>query len=292
MILSMTGFAEKRFNSKTLSAKISIRSLNHRFLDWNYRGIHIGEVENRLRAISQSKLHRGRIEVFIELYFSDASSWKLHINEELLRQIMSSLEKMSSRMKKSVNISVENMLNLPQVVKLNRKSFSNTDVAFLERSFKKTLDEVLRMRKREGKEIEKEIRDYLKNIRQSVNRLGKLSEKQPSLVKEKLSRRLKEISQEVTFSEEKLAEEVAYLAQRYDLTEEIIRLKCHLDYMIELLSPEREGPAGKKLDFVAQELYREANTINSKSQDIKVIKESLAIKGEVENIRQQVQNIE
>lgn len=292
MIQSMTGFAEKRFDSKALSARISIRSLNHRFLDWNYRGAQIGELENRLRAISQRKLHRGRIEVVIELYFSDPSTWELHINEELLGKILSSLEKLSCRMNKRVNFSVENMFNLPQIVRLNRKGLSGDEAAFMERSFEKTLDEVLRMRRREGKEMEKEIRSHLKNIRRSVNRIEKLASMQPSIVQEKLSRRLKELSHGASFSEEKLVEEVAYLAQRYDLTEEIIRVKCHLDYVLELLSPERKEPAGKKLDFVAQELYREVNTINSKSQDIEIIKEGLAIKADVESIRQQVQNLE
>ncbi|TEU05786.1 MAG: YicC family protein, partial [Candidatus Aminicenantes bacterium] len=92
MIQSMTGFAEKKFDSKTLSAKISIRSLNHRFLDWSYRGAQIGGVENKLRAIFQRKLHRGRIEVFFELNYLDPSFWELRINEDLLQKILSSLE--------------------------------------------------------------------------------------------------------------------------------------------------------------------------------------------------------
>jgi len=89
-----------------------------------------------------------------------------------------------------------------------------------------------------------------------------------------------------------MAEEAAYLAQRYDLSEEILRLESHLGSFKNLLSPKNEEPSGKMLDFVAQELYREANTINSKSQDIEITKASLAIKGEVETIRQHVQNIE
>ena len=89
-----------------------------------------------------------------------------------------------------------------------------------------------------------------------------------------------------------MAEESAYLAQRYDLAEEIVRLKSHLAALKELLSPKVKDPVGKNLDFIAQELYREANTSNSKSQDIEIIKESLFVKGEIESIRQQVQNIE
>ena len=292
MIHSMTGFAEKRFDAKNLSAKISIRSLNHRFLDWNYRGTQIGQVENRLRTVSQRKLHRGRIEVSLELSYSDPSSWELHINENLLWKILSSLERLSSRMGKMVNFSVENMFSLPHVIELKRKNLSGEEAAFLERSFERTLDELIKMRRREGKELGKKIRSHLKNIRQSVTRTEELAKKQPFLVREKLRRRLKELNHEASLSEEKFAEEAAYLAQRYDLSEEILRLKYHLDHILDLLSSEKEEAVGKKLDFVAQELYREANTINSKSQDIEIVKESLTVKGEVESMRQQVQNIE
>ncbi|MFC2169185.1 endoribonuclease YicC domain-containing protein, partial [Acidobacteriota bacterium] len=116
--------------------------------------------------------------------------------------------------------------------------------------------------------------------------------KQPLLMREKFMGRLKELDNKTVLSEGKLDEEIAYLAQRYDLSEEIARLKCHLNYFHELLSPKKADLVGKKLDFIAQELFREANTINSKAQDIEIIRESLTIKGEVESIRQQVQNLE
>lgn len=292
MIQSMTGFAEKRSDSKTLSVKFSVRSLNHRFLDWNYRGTQIGEVESRLRTILQKKFRRGRFEVFLELIYLNPSAWELRINEDLLQKILSSVEKLSSRMKKRVSISVDRVFNLPQVMELKRKSFSTEEEVFLVSSFEKTLDDVLKMRKREGREIARDIRDTLDNIKQAVNWIERIAKKQPALFCEKLKRRMKEISHDSPLSEEKLAEEAAYLAQRYDLAEEVTRLKSHIGYALELLSPKRMEPVGRKLDFVAQELFREVNTINSKSQDIEITKKALAIKGEVESIRQQVQNVE
>jgi uncharacterized protein (TIGR00255 family) len=291
MIQSMTGFAEKRFYSKGLSAVIRVKSLNHRFLDWSYRGVEIGDIENRLRAMTQRKLHRGRIEASLELNFLDSSNWSLQVNEALLRKIFSSLERISSRMKRSINLSVESIFNLPHVVELRRKSFSEEQAAFLEKSFERTLEEVLRMRKREGREIGKEVERHLKKIKQMVDRVEVLHRKQPLLIKNRMRQRLKELSEE-PLREDKLAEEAAFLAQRYDLHEEVARLKSHLDYAFELLFSRSEESIGKKLDFVLQELYREANTINSKSQEIRITKESLAIKAEVESIRQQVQNIE
>ncbi len=292
MIQSMTGFAEKRLDSKTLSVKFSVRSLNHRFLDWNYRGAQIGEGESRLRALLQKKFCRGRFEVFLEMSYLDSSAWQLHINEDLLQKILSSIEKFSSRRDKSVSFSVDRVFNLPQVMELKRRSLSADEMAFLEKSFEKTLEEVLTMRKREGVEMAREIRSALQRIRQKVIQVEKRSQKQPLLIREKLKRRMTELSRESPLSKEKIAEEVAYLAQRYDLTEEITRLKSHLDYTRQLLSQKSSEPVGKKLDFVAQELFREANTINAKSQDIQITKAVLSIKGEVESIRQQIQNVE
>jgi uncharacterized protein (TIGR00255 family) len=289
---SMTGFAEKSFHSKALSAKFSIRSLNHRFLDWNYRGAQIGEVENKLKAVTQKKLHRGRIEVSLELDHLAPSSWELVVNETLLRKILASLDKLSSRMKKKVNFSLDNILNLPHLVELRKKELSEKQKAFLVRSFEKTLDEVLMMREREGREIAKELRSRLVRIGQIVRRIEKRHKMQPALIKEKLRKRMKELSREAPLPEERLAEETSLFAQRFDLAEEMMRLRSHLDYAVKLISAARQEPVGKKLDFVCQELYREANTINSKSQDFEISKESLSIKGEVESIRQQLQNIE
>jgi uncharacterized protein (TIGR00255 family) len=292
LIKSMTGFAEKRFDSRTLTAKFSIRTLNHRFLDWNYRGAQIGELENRFRAICQRELHRGKIDVYLELSFLDPSRWELQINENILQKIFSSLEKFSSREDKSINLSVDNLFSIPHVVELKRKNLGREEAAFLERCFEKTLGFVVNARMREGKEIAKEIRIHIQGIKRIVNRIEKLAKKQPALIREKLKQQIRELNNEASLSEEKVAEEAAYYAQRYDMTEEIARLKCHLGYAQELVSTKTEEPLGKKLDFLAQELYRETNTINSKSQDIEITRGSIAMKGEIESIRQQIQNLE
>lgn len=292
MIQSMTGFGEKRFDSKALSVKISIKSLNHRFLDWNYYGHQIGELENKLRAICQLKITRGRIEVHLELNFLNQPSWDIYINEGLLQKILLSLEKVSSKIDKTLNFSIENLFRFPQVIEIKRKDFSKEEMVFLEKSFEETLDKVLKHKRREGREIGKVIQKYIQNINLSVKKIEKLARKQPLLIKNKMRQRLRVLTKDSPVLEDKLIEEAAFYAQKYDITEEIERLKNHLGYIREILMPQRKEPVGRKLDFIAQELYREINTISSKSQDIEIIKEALTIKGEVENIRQQIQNIE
>ena len=292
MIRSMTGFAEKRFESKTLSVRISIRSLNHRFFDWNFRGNHSKEMEERFRRICKKELHRGRIEVFVDVDYLDPSKLEVRINEAVLAELLSSLEKISSRMIKKVSLNVENVFNLPYVVQLGRKKFSKDDKIFLEKCFKQTLAELIKGRMREGELLKKEIASHAKNLRRAVRQIESLAAKQPKMIQNRLSERLKELGHQAPISEEKMTAEVAYYAQRYDLSEEIARLKCHVDHFFELLSPQKKEPAGKSLDFLIQEMFREANTVNSKAQDLGIVKQGLVIKGEVESIRQQVQNLE
>ena len=288
----MTGYAEKRFVYKSFSAKISIRALNHRFLDWNYRGPPLGCVEDKLRNLCQQMLHRGRIEVQMDVNFFSPEKWEFHINQELLNRILSSLDKAAVISQKQVTISLENLLNTPHVVHFRRKNFTKEDAEFLEISFEKTLNLLIKERAREGREIKKQLIVHAQNIKATVNQIEKRAKKQPLLIKQKLMERLEDLKQDDSFSESKLAEEASLLAQRYDLTEEIVRLKSHMKYLREQLDSKELEPVGKKLDFLAQELYREANTLNSKAQDIELIRKSLALKSDVESVRQQLQNIE
>jgi len=291
-VRSMTGYGEKSFEAPGFRAKVSIKSLNHRFFDWNYKGAPLGELENRWRAMTQKKLKRGRLEVTLDLTCLDPSSWEIFIDEGLLEKILSTLEKASARLGKAINFSVDNIFRIPQVIELKRKDLSVEVVSSLERSFEETLADVLKERSREGRETAQQIRRHLRRIRQSLKRIERLAKKQPLLIREKLKHLLKEVDSGLPGQEEKMEEEVAYLAQRADITEEILRLRSHINSFEKLTQEDKEEPVGKMLDFISQEIYREANTINSKSQDINIINESLTIKGEIESIRQHVQNIE
>lgn len=289
---SMTGFGERRFMAPEFRAKISIKSLNHRFFDWNYRGAPLGELENRLRALAQRKLLRGRIETAIELDFLDPSRWEVILNESLLEKIVAAMEKISRRKGKAVNFTVDNIFRIPQVVEVRRKELTPGMRTFLEKAFDETLDIVLRERRREGRETARQVRRHLQTMKRSLRRVESLAGKQPRLLRARLAQRLKELNRNIPVEEEKIASELANLVQKADIAEEVIRLQSHVGAFEEWLRVEREEPVGKMLDFLSQEVVREANTINSKSQNIAITRESLVIKGEVESIRQHIQNIE
>jgi uncharacterized protein (TIGR00255 family) len=288
----MTGYGEKNVEGRGLRAKISIKSLNHRFFDWNYKGTPLGELENKLRSAAQKKLQRGRVEASMEVTFLDPSAWEVSINEGLLDKILVILEEASRRLGREPFISVDNIFRIPQLVELKRKSLSAAEAAFLEQCFDETLELVMKERRREGRATAGQIRKHLRLIRRSLRRIGGLAEVQSSLFRQRMEHRLKEMNTGGSLSKERLEEEVASLAQRADIAEEILRLRAHIASFEKMAREEKEEPVGKLLDFLSQEIYREANTINSKSQDIDIIKESLAIKGEVESIRQHVQNLE
>jgi len=151
------------------------------------------------------------------------------------------MEKLSEKMGKETNISFDNLFAIPHLVEIKRKNFSNEEVVFLERSFKSTLDELIKIRKTEGKNIEKQIRRHLNNIRKFMRRMEKLTNNQPVFIRKKLCQRLKELNEENPLSEEKLMEETAYLAQKYDLDEEMGRLKSHLTAYLKLLSAKKKN---------------------------------------------------
>jgi uncharacterized protein (TIGR00255 family) len=288
----MTGYGERRFSSPGLRAKISIKSLNHRFFDWNYKGTPLGDVENKLRALAQRKLLRGRIEAAVDLDFLDPSNWEIAINEALFEKVLVTLERASRRMGKAVSFSVDNIFRIPQVVEIRRRALNAEMKSFLERSFDETLDEVVKERRREGRETAHQIRRHLRSIRRSLRSIVKLARTQPLLIREKLAQRIKDLASDQLPGGEKVEGEVAYLAQKADIAEEIVRLKSHVGAFEQWIGEGQEEPVGRMLDFLSQEIAREANTINSKSQNIAITKESLVIKGEVESIRQHIQNIE
>ncbi len=289
---SMTGYSGRCFTSGGLRALIAIRSLNHRFFDWSYKGAPLGKLEGRLRKMAEKKLRRGRVEASVDLLSFDPGGWDIVINEGLLGKILVALEKASRRVGKAANFSVDNILRIPQVVELRRKPLSSSEMIFLERSFGRALDDLLQERRREGRETARRILRHLVQIERALRRIESRARVEPGLLRDKLKTRLKELSPEEKVEDARLETEAALLAQRADIAEEILRLRSHLETFKRLASRENDESIGKRLDFLSQEMAREVNTINSKSQQIEIIRASLAIKGEIESIRQHVQNIE
>lgn len=291
MIRSMTGFAELNVASPTLRVKIFIKTLNHRFFDWVYKGASLGQLENQLRALCQKKILRGRVEVMLELDYLSAKGWDFSVNRSLLEKIVEEMRSLARKMGLPFAISLDQLLRVPQLVNIRQRELSREDKRFILEAFEKTVDNIVSQREREGREIARHLNQHLARIKKSLAEIERIFGRQPEHLKSKLKKKLKDLNHN-NLSEERLSEEVAYLMQRFDLAEEINRLQSHLLSFYQLIKPEVSEPVGKNLDFLAQELSREANTLNSKAQDLGIIKRCLKIKNEIESIRQQVQNLE
>ena len=183
----MTGFAEKSFISKTFSVKITIKSLNHRFFDWNFRGNQLSGVENRLRKLCQRELQRSRVEVQFELEFSDPERWEIQVNKNLLAQILSTMDSLSQGT--NITFSLDNLFGVPHVVEIKRKDLSPQEMGFLEESFAKTLQELIKTRRREGRQLRVEILAHVKTVQKHLRHIERLGKKQPLLIQKKLRER-------------------------------------------------------------------------------------------------------
>ncbi|MFW6140399.1 MAG: YicC/YloC family endoribonuclease [Acidobacteriota bacterium] len=292
MITSMTGYAENRLDHKKFSACVTLKTLNHRYFDWNYQGDRIGDIEDRLRKICKEHIYRGRVDVFLDIHFIESSRFEVHINKNYLKKIYDSLKEIEGDIQENIKIRLEDLFDIPHLIEIKNRDFSKEERDFLEKAFRMCLNKLIKERKKEGERLLKGIRRHLERINSEVDQIEKMAENQPDIMEKKLRERIRRLSQEGEISEEKIAEETALYAQKYDLNEEIERLKSHLHHFGSLLSGEEKEPAGKKLDFTSQEILRETNTINSKSQEIKIAKSCLSIKSELESIRQQIRNLE
>ncbi len=293
MITGMTAFAERSFTSGAIRMKITIKTLNHRFFDWSYKGTPIGEAEGRLRNICQERIHRGRVEVGLEIVFLDPASWEFKFNEGLLEKIISTIDRTAKRTGRPMQASFDGLLRIPQLYDLRRRSLTAAESAFLEKGFGKTVDDIIRIRLREGRETAADARKHLVKIKAAVEKVDRTFAAQPALLKRRFNKRMLELNDgRHVLPETRVAEEVNLLVQRHDVAEEISRLKMHVADCAMLLGGKKGGTIGKQLDFLAQELQRETNTINSKSPDITITRECLAMKAEIESIREQAQNLE
>jgi len=292
LISSMTGYAEDRVNHKIFSARISIKTLNHRYFDWNYYGERIGDIEDRLRKICRQSIFRGKVDVFLDIDFFNSSIFDFRFNQSLLKKIYNSFQEIDEDIQKKMKIRLENLFDIPHLIELKPRNFSEKEVEFLENAFRSTLEMLLEEKRKEGERLLKGIKEHLNEINSAVVQIEKRAEKQPGLIRKKLLERIERLSRESDVSEERIAEETVLYAQRFDLDEEIERINSHLQYFRSLLSDKIREPVGKKLDFASQEILRETNTISSKTQDIEITKNCLEIKCELESIRQQIRNLE
>ncbi|MFI5057099.1 MAG: YicC/YloC family endoribonuclease [Candidatus Acidiferrales bacterium] len=297
--LSMTGFAQARSERNGWALRVSVKSVNHRFLDLKLRmpeGFDLYDL--RLRQLVRERIHRGHVEV--NLSVEPASAAPVQVNRELVQAYLRAAEELRKETRAAADVDVVALLRLPGVIG-GLASMPQTEEE--QEKLGRALDDCLRealtklddMRRAEGRHLAEELRERAARISAQTEKVSALAATLRPAFARRLEARLKDLLGGASIEPARLAQEAALLAERSDISEELGRLTSHLQQFAKLL--EGAGELGKKLDFLLQEMHREANTLLSKtpgveSEALAITGLALEIKAEIEKLREQVQNIE
>lgn len=293
MIKSMTSFGRAQGEEgKGYLFSIEMKSVNNRYLDLNIRmPKFMISLEEEIRKIINTRLNRGKVDVFINYKSYDKASAMPKLNLEVAKGYYNCLNELQKEFNIENDITVSKLANFPEVLTLEEEE-ENLDEVLKEIKplIEVSLDKMLEMRIREGEKLKEDILIKLNDIEEKVKTIEGFAEDLPKTYKQKLEERLSELTKGLNVDEERIAVEVAIFADKVAVDEEVIRLKSHIGQMRKTLN--LEEPVGRKLDFIVQEMNRETNTIGSKANDINITNIVIDIKNLIEKIREQVQNIE
>lgn len=292
MATSMTGFGRSRVEGQGIEFTVEVKTLNHRYLDINMRLPKvISFLEEEVRSLVQNRLNRGRVEIYIGTSTQGSNSMEVQLNHPLVESYISCFKDLSHNYGIESDIPLSALIGIQDLFHVVEKDGDEEVIKELVlNALGEALDRVKEMRAKEGQKLKEDILMRGRLIGDMVDTLGTRA---PIVVEEyraKLENRIGELVQKTELDENRFNAEVVLFADRSNITEEIVRLRSHLHQLEGIL--EQEKPVGRKLDFLVQEMNREANTIGSKASDLTIINYVVDIKSEIEKIREQVQNIE
>ena len=291
--MSMTGYGKGQYENDMYRFKVEIKSVNHRYMDINIRSPRqIAYLDESIKRQVKKVLSRGKIDIYIHMDYLEESEVDVEVDNDLAVSYYNAMLEIKKSLNLSSEIEVKDILNVSDVIKTKKKEIDEDDVwQVLEGAFNLALDSIVEMRKKEGDELKENIALKGANIEKLIKTIETRSPVVVLEYKRKLNERIKELLEDdIEVDKEKLSTEVAFLADKANIDEEIVRLKSHLKQLYSIL--EEETPIGRKLDFLIQEFNREINTIGSKSSDNIVTSNVVELKSEIEKIREQIQNIE
>jgi len=293
MIYSMTGFGRGEASEGLHRFIVEIKTVNHRYLDILIRmPKKLNQFEEQIKGLIKNQISRGRVEVYITAEESVADDFVITPNYIVLDQYHRALKEMKTRYGLDDPIGLSLMARYPDALKVESKETDEDALwAALSGATGAALTALIGMREREGQALKADILERIDVIRSAGKQIEQFSPQIIENFRQRMTERIREIlSETVELDEARILHEVAIYADKSNIAEEIVRLNCHLDQAGRILS--EPAPAGRKLDFLVQELNREINTIGSKSPDIGIANVVIEIKSEIEKIREQIQNIE
>ena len=292
MIKSMTGFGRCEIAEGERKFTVEMKSVNHRYLDINIKmPKKLNFFESAIRNFLKTYMERGKVDMFITYEDLTESHMVLKYNEDIAAGYMKYMAQMAEQFDLENDMTVSRLARYPDVFVMEEQTVDEKEIwALLEKALKGACEQFVQTRITEGENLKTDILGKLDDM---VSKVDFIEERSPQIVEEyrtKLTDKVQELLTDGTVDESRIATEVTIYADKICTDEEIVRLKSHITHMRDTLE-EKEG-IGRKLDFIAQEMNREANTILSKANDLEISNYAIGLKTEIEKIREQIQNIE
>ncbi len=291
MLKSMTGFGADVFSNDNFILETEIKSLNSRFLDLSIKlPKEIYKYEFAIRDLIKNKIGRGKVSLNMNLTYNKLTSGNSPINSSALQNTLDILTQINNLTNTSSKIELNQILMLKDLFLNENQESNGIDFEIIANSINSAIIKFVEMKNYEGLELKKDLDFRVKNILEELMKIEKISKNSTKEYFEKFKERAKKLVDEFTDDKDRFLMELAILSEKHDITEECIRLRSHIKLFSETL--ENEEDAGRKLNFISQEMNREINTINSKSISSEIAHAGIVIKEELEKIREQIQNIE
>ena len=289
---SMTGYGRARETSNEREIVVELRAVNHRYLDVNVKAPRgYGFLEEAIKKLAASKISRGKVDIYINVTDLAAQETTITLNHELAQSYFDALVELRDALHLHDDISVMSIAKMPDVLVSQRVE---VDAEALTTSVSEVFNEAVKqfdeMREIEGEKLASDVRNRMNTIKEIVQQVEIRSPERVIAYREKLEKRMNEILADSTVDEQRILTEAAIFADKTAVDEETVRLRSHLDQLDTMLKD--SNPVGRKLDFLVQEMNKEANTIGSKANDSILANHVISLKAEIEKIREQIQNIE
>ena len=289
---SMTGYGKADLKNKKLAISIEITSVNNRFLEYSFRlPRQLSFLEPRFKELTAAKLNRGKITVTINYEDYDIGIDKLVVNKKLAEEIFHQLDGLKKKYDLGGDIEIGHFLGFSDVFRIEKADDVEAKIwPCMKTAVNRALNDLIEMRSREGGNLKLDLAKRLKMLFSGIKKIEKLCPQNVSVYRERLSQKINNVLGDSVPNANRLEEEIAILAERCDITEECVRFTSHLEQF--KADMEKDGPVGKRLNFILQEMNREVNTIGAKAGNANIAHLVVELKEEIEKMREQVQNIE
>ncbi len=292
MIKSMTGYGRSQQLADGMNITVEIKSVNHRYFEFSSRlPRNYGFLDEKLKSFFNGKLTRGKMECYVQIEAVEEPDTVISLNHSLVKGYLDAYKELAETYGLQNNVKVSDISRVSDIFMVRKQAADEEKIwAAVQTVAEAALDGFVAMREREGARLKA---DVLYRLDEIISNVEFIEERSPQTVKEyneKLLGRLKELLGETHIDEQRILTEAAIFADKIAVAEETVRLRSHISQLRSFL--EQSEAVGKKMDFLVQELNREANTIGSKAQDVEIARRVVSIKAEIEKIREQIQNIE